>query len=185
MYIINEEWKKIDEFPDYEVSTMGRVRSVDRDYIDSIGRRCHKQGQLIKLQVQIGKRDNYKQVMVSLIYKGRQHRIIVARLVARAFIPNPDSLPQVNHKDEDSTNNNVENLEWCTAKYNANYNDCVKRRAKKRSRPVNVYDASMNIIDTLSSGVEASKKYNICRSSISQCCNGSIDFVKGLTFRFC
>ena len=185
MYIINEEWTKIDEFPWYEVSTLGRVRSIDRDYVDSIGRRRYKRGQLIKLEVQIGKKDNYKQIMVSLRRDGKLHRVIVARLVAMAFIPNPDLLPQVNHKDEDSTNNNVENLEWCTAKYNVNYNDCVKRRAKTRSRPVNVYDGSMNIIDTLPSSVEASKKYNICRSSISQCCNGNIDFVKGLTFRFC
>ena len=57
----------------------------------------------------------------------RTKETFIHRLVAEAYIPNPDNLPVVNHKDEDKTNNNVSNLEWCTYKYNANYGTRVDR----------------------------------------------------------
>lgn len=181
----NEIWQKIQEYPYYEVSTTGKVRSIDRCLIDSWGRRYHKKGQLLKIVKQIGKKDNYPQMMVTVYdIQGKPHRVIVARLVAKTFIPNPNNYPQVNHKDNDSTNNNVENLEWCTAQYNNTYGDILQRRGKTRSRAVNVYDSNMNLIDTVSSGVEASIKYNVCRSSISKCCNTPNIIVNGYCFRF-
>ena len=67
---------------------------------------------------------------VELFNNGKSKRILVHRLVAEAFIDNPQGLPYVNHKDEDRSNNCVENLEWCTAKYNQNYGTCKERRTK-------------------------------------------------------
>lgn len=69
---------------------------------------------------------------VNLTYDGKQHNHKIHRLVAQAFIPNPDNLPQVNHINEDKTDNRVDNLEWCTNNYNINYGTCKERAAKTR-----------------------------------------------------
>lgn len=65
---------------------------------------------------------------VELFHNGKSKRILIHRLVAEAFINNPQGFPHVNHKDEDKGNNCVENLEWCTAKYNQNYGTCQERK---------------------------------------------------------
>jgi hypothetical protein len=68
---------------------------------------------------------------VSLTKDGKTKGMFVHRIVAEAFIPNEENLPMVNHKDEDKTNNFVENLEWCTASYNRTYGNAVEKHAKK------------------------------------------------------
>ena len=95
----------------YEVSNQGRVRSVDR-YDNN---NHFRKGELMNLFYGCG----YLRVIFSKNGIVKKH--LVHRLVAQAFIPNPLSLPQVNHIDENKSNNNVDNLEWCTAKYNINY----------------------------------------------------------------
>ena len=66
------------------------------------------------------------------LYKNKIHKYyLIHRLVAQAFIPNPDNLSEVNHKDEDKSNNRADNLEWCDHKYNMNYNDVQKRRSQR------------------------------------------------------
>lgn len=165
-----EIWKTIDEYDWFEVSNYGNVRSKDRVIVDSRGRIYHKKGQLMKLNVQTGERDHYSQVMVSISYKNKTYRLIVARLVAKAFVDNPDNLPQVNHIDENSLNNHADNLEWCTCKYNINYGGTIKRRSIAKRRPIDVYDSMHKFIETIDSGVAASEKYNIDKSCISICC---------------
>lgn len=103
---------------EYEIDNHGVIYSV-------------KSGKVLK-QTDYGS----KYLQVSLCKDGRRKVVNVHRLVATAFIPNPDNLPQVNHKDENKHNNNVENLEWCTAKYNINYGTVKERVAKtKREHP--------------------------------------------------
>lgn len=110
---MKEQWKKIDEFPTYSVSNHGRIRN------DITG------------NILIGgyDRDGYRQV--TICYDGKQYNRRVCRLVAIAFIPNPDNLPTVNHKDEDKENDYDYNLEWCTVGYNNNYGHRTSKTRRK------------------------------------------------------
>lgn len=122
-----EEWKDIEGYEGvYQVSNFGNVRSCDRVIKHSPKDYFQKGG---KLKSALSK-NGYP--MVVLVVHNKRKTINVHRLVAQAFIPNPDNLPQVNHKDEDKTNNNVANLEWCTHKYNVNYGTRNMKISKAR-----------------------------------------------------
>ena len=112
-----EEWRPIEGYEGlYEISSYGRVRSLDK-YVKSKSEsyRLHK-GKVLSPE-----KNTRGYLSVVLSYNGKHKTITVHRLVAQAFLPNPDNLPEINHKDEDKTNNNVTNLEWCDHKYNVNY----------------------------------------------------------------
>lgn len=89
---------------------------------------------------------------------------LVHRLVAETYIPNPSNLPQVNHKDEDKTNNNADNLEWCSAKYNMTYG------SRQDENCIPVLCVETNTI--YKSMTEAEHKLGVHQSGISQCCRG-------------
>jgi hypothetical protein len=112
----------------YEVDQFGRVFGLDRSVVVVDGNRSytkHLKGRQIK-QAMHGK--GYK--VVTLTKDGKMANLYVHRIVAEAFLPNPDNLPMVNHKDEDKANNFVENLGWCTAAYNRTYGNAVENHAK-------------------------------------------------------
>lgn len=113
----------------YEVDQFGRVYGLERIIkVNDNGRNYEKPiaGKQLKQSMHT---KGYK--TVSLTKDGKTKNLFVHRLVAEAFIPNVDNLPMVNHKDEDKTNNFVENLEWCTNDYNINYGTARRRQAKK------------------------------------------------------
>ena len=104
-----EEWKDVVGYEGkYQVTATGRIRTLN-----------FKGTGIIQELFPI--KNIWGYMTIQLYKDGRYHNCGVHRLVAMAFIPNPDNLSQVNHKDEDKTNNTVDNLEWCTAKYNCNY----------------------------------------------------------------
>ena len=109
---IIEEWRPIAEFDgEYEVSNLGRVRSMKK-YRGQTGRI------MPQTQQPSGRNGELRYFAVMLWHNNKAYCRKVHRLVAEAFIPNPDNLPQINHKDGNRANNQVSNLEWCTAKEN-------------------------------------------------------------------
>ena len=125
----NEKWKDIAGYEGiYQVSDLGRVRSL------KFGR----------VKVLKGGKDRKGYLFVNLHRDGKQKTIKIHRLVAQAFIPNNDSSKtQINHKNEDKTENKVSNLEWCSAQYNLTYNDLHHRRNTKRCKIKDLYDQNL------------------------------------------
>ena len=159
----NEVWKDVVGYEGlYQVSDRGNVRSVIRK--DSIGRKCG--GRILKL---IPNANGY--IRVGLCKNGIRKKKHIHRLVAEAFIPNPNSFPQVNHKDEVKDNNNVENLEWCTGKYNINYGTSIERSVKARSKKVRAVNIKTGEVIRFKSTAEAERK-GYSRGRVSDACRG-------------
>ena len=120
------------------------------------------------------KRSNY--LAIGLTKNHKQVTFSVHRLVAETFIPNPNNLPCVNHKDENKYNNSVDNLEWCTHEYNNSYGTRTIRTCK----PVKCVETEV-IYD---STVQASKHTNINRVNITNCCNNKVNTAGGYHWEY-
>ena len=153
-----ETWKEIEGFSGYFISDEGRVRSSE---VISSGQNYSKITVRIKPSYILKPmKTNCGYYRVCLYKDGKQYYKTIHRLVAEAFIPNPNNLPCVNHKDEDKFNNNVENLEWCTSLYNNTYNDIHLRRKRYTHRYQYELDKVMkNVRDVLSEIDMFKKKY--------------------------
>ena len=163
----SELLKQITGYPEYWVSTIGNVYSM-------------KNGRMKKLKPS----KNGKGYLKVLLYKnGRPKHLKVHRLVAEAFIPNQNNLPQVNHKDEDKTNNIVSNLEWCTAKYNINYGAHNKRMTKTKSKTVLQLRMDGSLVRIWPSVMEIQRQLGYSQGNIAACCRGERHSAYG--FKWC
>lgn len=159
-----EVWKDIIDFPNYQVSNLGRVKS---------------KGKILKSTKDNG---GYLMVMISNNTGYKTKRI--HRLVAETFIPNPNNYKEVNHIDENKTNNCVDNLEWCTRKYNNNYGTRNKRISNTMKKKIGQYDKNNNLIKAYESISEASKQSEINIASISRSVNNIQKTAGGYVWHF-
>ena len=165
---MTEKWKSLKGLIEcgdfYEVSNLGRVRSIDRKVLTKGGSYRTAKGKILKLKEET---NGYLRVQLSCEDKQKQYS--VHRLVALAFIPNPYNLPQVNHKNEFAkTNNCVDNLEWCDAKYNQNYGTCSIRSGEKHRKKILCYKyPTMEFVGEFDSIAIASELLKISRKDIS------------------
>lgn len=180
-----EIWKQIKGYEGYyEVSNLGNVKSVKRFYrLKENGKKVEVKEKYINPFISSG----YSRV--SLTKNGKSKKYSVHRLVAEAFIPNPNNLPLVNHKDETRNNNCVNNLEWCTHRYNINYGTTIERISKsviqsKTTRKVNVYKDNL-LIGCFDSVREAITKLNISGSNVYKCLIGKQNTACGYSWRYC
>lgn len=180
-----EQWRPIPQYEGlYEISTFGKVRSIAL-YTNHHTLVMRKSAIMLKQEITV---DGYSRVV--LCKNGMKKHMAVHRLVALTYIPNPNNLPQVNHKDENPQNNSVDNLEWCTGKQNCNYG-LHRQRISQRlntkhhlSKPVARLDTSGNIIETFKSTREAARKIGVRSENISRCCNGKYKLVCGSKWKY-
>ena len=164
---MEEVWKDVEGYEGlYQVSTCGNLYS---SYVKR------------KLQLSL---DQYGYKQVILVNNGVRKRHLLHRMVAQAFIPNPENKPQVNHLDENKTNNNVSNLEWVTSKENINHGTRTERqictqRIIQKSRPV---ICSNGVI--YRSTREASRLLGLDNSSLNKVLKGKRKTVGGFTFKY-
>ena len=146
-----EIWRDIKGFEGkYMVSNLGRVKSLN---YNNTG----------KEKILEGYDCGEGYLYVNLFKEGKRKQYRINRLVAMAFIPNPNNLPEVNHKDKIRTNNNIENLEWCTKQYNVEYS---------LAKAVIGINKVSGLILEFPSAMEASRQTNINRGNIWGCCIG-------------
>ena len=148
---IKEIYKPIKGY-DYEISNTGQVRNV-------------KTGRILKQTI-----NRFGYCQVGLCKNGVQKMFRVHRLVAQAFIPNPNNLPEVNHINECKTDNRIDNLEWCSSSYNANYGTRNERAAKARSKAVEQLDEFGNVLATYPSATEVERVLGFSQGNICNAC---------------
>jgi hypothetical protein len=171
-----ETWKSIKGYEGlYEVSNLGRVKSLAKMRWN--GKAYHLWEERILKQG-----TNGNDYLVVNLYKNKNIRLVtVHRLVANAFVDNPNNFKEVNHLDENRKNNNVNNLEWCTRKYNCNYGNRTEKA--KHCKQINQYDLQGNFINTWISAVEAANKLNINADSIYRNANGKSKTAGGYVWK--
>ena len=181
---MKEIWKdKKDYEGHYQVSNLGRAKSLDR-YIKGKGHSLQfKKGRILKPM-----KDSNGYLKVRLCNGEKSKTFNLHRLVAEAFIPNPNNYKEVNHKDENKTNNVVTNLEWCDKKYNQNYGTRNKRISEKMtngklSKPVLQYDLEGNFIKEWKSTAECGRN-GFNQGAVSACCLGKLKKSKNFIWKY-
>ena len=160
------EWREVKEYSNYEVNQLGEIR--------------HKKRQKI-----LKPRDNnggYQYVNFKI--NGKNTNFAVHRIVANAFIPNPNGYTEVNHKDYNKKNNCVDNLEWVSSSQNKQHSYLKQENKKTRGKAVNQYTKEGIFLKTFDSVSDAAKELGCCVAAISNCCLGRTKTSQGFQWSF-
>lgn len=179
---MQEIWKDISGYEGYyQVSNLGNVKSMER----IVERKNNETGNL-PLKSRILSLNTYPKgyKKVTLRKNNTSKSFFVHRLVAEAFIPNPNNYPYVNHKDENPSNNHSDNLEWCTNEYNMSYGTLGYRISLAKSKQVFQFDLDGNFLNIFYGVNVASRITNISSTSIVNCCNGASRSAGGFLWSF-
>ena len=182
----NEEWrdvhivKGVDFYGYYKASNKGRIKRLEGTVTYRNGRNKHIKEHLLNPKPE--KRTGRLHVYLS---NGKEHITgFFHQVIAATFIPNPNNYPFVNHKDENPSNNCVENLEWCDVKYNSNFGTRNQKVAKHRCKPVLQFTKEGELVKEWDSAKEAALKAGFNKDCISQCCASKIKSHRGYIFKF-
>jgi len=168
-------WKDIIGYEGlYQLDVLGRIKSLGRF------KQNHSKSQLVTERIMCPNTVGAGYLQVALSKNGKRKNHYIHRLVASHFIENPNLLPEVNHKNEIKTDNNKDNLEWCTRQYNAVYSLGKIKQPKvyKDRRKFGDSNSNATKVKCITTGeifnciVDASVKYSICRGGIVNCING-------------
>lgn len=168
---MKEIWKDIEGYEGcYQVSNFGRVKSL-----------MYGKEKILKLE-----KTNKCYFRVALCKNGKVKRYFVHILVCKAFLPNPDNLPFVNHKDENQSNNFANNLEWCDRKYNNNYGNHNKKVSESLINHPK-FSKKLLCIETgvvYQSTHQAERDLGLSRGCVSKACRGIYKKVSGFHWRY-
>jgi hypothetical protein len=173
---MKEIWKDIEGFEGlYQVSNLGRVKSFDTT--DKLGR--IRKGRVLKPH-----RHPQGYLLVTLCKNGKHKNHKTHRVVAQAFIPNPENKPEVNHIDENKTNNNVNNLEWSTRKENLNHGTRTERMAKTQSIPIIATNIKTGEFREFYGISECARQLGLNQAHITDVLKGRRKQTGGYTFKY-
>ena len=150
----------------YEINELGEVRRIET-------------GNVLKGHLSS---DGYRRI--GLTVSGKTKLFLVHRLVANAFIPNPNNYPCVNHKDENKSNNSINNLEWCTYRYNLNFGTRNIRANHSRKKPILQFSKNGDFIREWDSVTDLKGATGMDISHVSSCCRGKRKTANGYRWQY-
>ena len=175
-----EVWRDINGYEGYyQVSNQGRVKSLERTFIDNSGRKRTVKERILKPGMG---RCGY--LLVVLCAGGKPKTSNVHRLVCEAFHENPENKLEVNHINEIKTDNRAVNLEWSTRRENVNYGSRNERAAKTKSKPVGQWTKEGELVKIWPSTIEVQKQTGFSQGSISKVANGKLKQAYGFIWKY-
>ena len=180
--LTEEIWKDVEGYEKlYQVSNLGRVRSLDHMSVRNLNGKiydCHVKGKMLTL---VKDSSGY---LNARLWKDGMKAFLVHRLVAKAFIPNPDNLETVNHKDENILNNRADNLEYLSVADNIRYGTAIARRRLSQRKPVEQLTKDGKHIAYYDGIIDASIATGAPRELIGKVCHGRKKTAGGYCWKF-